>query len=598
MSKQFGPKGPSTENVKAKDIKATSKKLIAYCKNYLGLIIVSCILAIVASVLAVIGPNMLKELTNTISSGLLAGIDFDKVINITLTLCCIYLASSTFMALQNIFMAKVSQNTAKKMRNDIISKVNSVPIKYVDSHSHGDLLSRTTNDVDTVSQGLNNTVATLVHSVALLVATLIMMFISNWILALSTILCSVIGFAIIIIIMKNSQKYFASQQDSLGKLDGHVAETYSGHNIIKLYNATDEESQKFEAINSKLYDSGLKSQFYGGLMMPIMNFIGNFNYVVVCVIGAILVSKNMTDIGTIVAFIMYARMFSNQLSQMSQSFMYLQSTLAASERIFEFLGQQNELDYSGTNKLDANTVKGDVSFKNVCFGYVPQKRVINDFSINIKSGQKVAIVGETGAGKTTIVNLLMKFYDVESGDICIDGISTKELTRGNVHNLFGMVLQDTWLFDGTLKQNLVFNKQDVSNKTIDDVCNACGLTHFINTLPNGYDTVLDDNTTVSIGQKQLLTIARAMIQNSPMIILDEATSNVDTKTEVVIQKAMDQLSKGRTSFVIAHRLSTIKNADVIIVMDKGQIVETGNHSSLIAKNGVYAKLYNSQFENV
>jgi ATP-binding cassette subfamily B protein len=451
--------------------------------------------------------------------------------------------------------------------------------------------------VDTISQGLNSSVSTLIHSAVLLLATLVMMFITNVILAVTTIVCSLLGFVLMAIVISKSQKYFIAQQKGLGEINGHIEEIYSGHSIVKVYNATEEETLKFEKLNENLHKSAFKSQFLSGLMMPIMGFIGNFGYVAICVVGALLVVNNKTDIGTITAFIMYSRIFTNQLTQLSQSFAYMQSTAAASERVFEMLAEPEMIDESQKQViLLPKAVKGEVEFSHVNFGYDENRPIIKDFSIKIKSGQKVAIVGETGAGKTTIVNLLMRFYEVNSGQILIDGVDTQDLSRNNIHNLFGMVLQDTWLFDGTLKENLKFNNNAVTDEQINDVCTKCGLNHFISTLPNGLDTKLDDNTTVSAGQKQLFTIARAMIQNSPMIILDEATSSVDTRTEILIQNAMDTLSSGRTSFVIAHRLSTIKNADVIIVMSNGEIVETGNHQKLLAQNGTYAKLYNSQFE--
>ena len=542
--------------------------------------------------------NEMENEIDLISNNISTGIDMNVAINIMCVLIAIYASSCICSALQHLMMTKVSQSVSKRLRTDIDKKINTVPLKYIDSTSHGDLLSRITNDADTIAQGLNNSVATLVYSITLLLASTIMMFVTNYILAFTTIGCSLLGFVLIAIIMKKSQKYFIAQQNGLGEINGHIEETYSGHSIVKVYNATDEKRQQFVTLNNNLYTSAWKSQFLGGLMMPLMQFIGNFSYVAICVVGAVLVVDGKCDIGTIVAFIVYARLFTNPLTQIAQAFNYLQSTAAASERVFEFLETPELEDESHkTLMLDPITVKGNVNFENICFGYTPEKTTISNFSIDIKSGQKVAIVGPTGAGKTTIVNLLMRFYEVDSGKISIDGIDTKDLTRENIHNLFGMVLQDTWLFEGTVRQNLVFNKTDVDDKQLDLVCKECGLEHFINTLPQKYDTVLDDNTAVSIGQKQLLTIARAMIQNSPMIILDEATSNIDTRTEITIQNAMDKLSKNRTSFVIAHRLSTIKNADVIIVMQNGSIVETGKHSELLAKNGAYAKLYNSQFEN-
>lgn len=582
---------------KPKNFKNAMLQLFSFCKKYWPLIIISIVLATISSVLAVIGPNKLKDLTNYISAGLRAPMDINAILNITYVLIAIYLTQCVFMSIQHILMVKVSQNASKELRTEIDKKINRVPIKYIDSNAHGDLLSRVTNDVDTIASGLNNSVATLVHALTLLVATLVMMFVTNAILAVTTIVCSLLGFLLVAVIMSKSQKYFDAQQRQLGELNGHIDEIYTGHNIVKIYNATDEESQKFNGLNQNLYKSAFKSQFLSGLMMPLMGFIGNFGYVSVCVVGAMLVVDGKTDIGTIMAFIMYSRLFTNQLTQLSESFAYLQSTASASERVFEMLNATEMQDESGkTTKLLPQNVKGEVEFSHINFGYDPDRQIIKDFSIKIKPGQKVAIVGQTGAGKTTMVNLLMRFYEVNSGNIYIDGINTKDLTRQNVHELFGMVLQDTWLFDGTLRQNLVFNKTDVTEKQICDACKATGLEHFIKTLPQELDTNLDNTLTVSAGQKQLFTIARAMIQNSPMLILDEATSSVDTRTEILIQQAMDKLTQGRTSFVIAHRLSTIKNADVIIVMQNGEIIETGNHQTLLAKNGAYAKLYNSQFE--
>ena len=582
---------------KPKSLKKSLANLLLYCKQYKWVIITSAILSVIASILAVIGPNKLRDLTNEIQLGLSQAMNIDNVLTITYVLIGIYFVSSTFMTIQNFFMAKVSQNVSKRLRTDISKKINRVPINYIDKTAHGDLLSRVTNDVDTISQGLNNTFGTIIHSSTMLLATLVMMFVTNAVLAVTTIICSLLGFTLIVLVMTKSQKYFVKQQQNLGEVNGHIEEIYRGHSIVKLYNATEEETKKFEKLNAKLSKNALKSQFLSGLMMPIMIFIGNFSYVAVCVVGAILVLNGKADFGTIIAFIMYARIFTNQLSQSSQSFGFLQSTAASSERVFEMLNEPEMTDEKNKIKfLAPSDVKGNVSFKNVCFGYDKDKQIINNFSIDIKQGQKVAIVGKTGAGKTTLVNLLMRFYEINSGEILIDGINNTDLTRENIHSLFGMVLQDTWLFEGTIKENLKFNNDAITDEQIQNVLVSCGLKHFVDSLPNGIDTVIDDNAEVSAGQKQLLTIARAMLQNSPMIILDEATSSVDTRTETVIQNAMDSLSKGRTSFVIAHRLSTIKNADVIIVMENGQIVETGNHNTLLSQNGTYAHLYNSQFE--
>lgn len=583
---------------KPKNLKKSLLRLLQYLKKYYKLIILSIVFAIASSILSVFGPSQLKELTNIIYAGVRGEMDFDGILKIAIMLGVIYIVSEIFYCLQNVTTVRYSQNISKNLRTDIARKIHKVPLKYVDSNPHGEILSRITNDVDTINQGLSNSVTTLLANFATFVTALVFAFVTNWILALVAIGSSLIGFLLIALIMSKSQKYFKEQQMQLGTINGHIEEIYSGQSIIKVYNATDEEHQKFNNLNKKLYTSAWKSQFLGGIMMPLMNFIGNFSYVAVCVVGAVLVKSGSADIGTITAFIMYNNLLSNPLSQMAQAFNNLQSSAAASERTFEFLDQQelsNESDKD--TKLVPTNLNGDVVFENVSFGYDKDRTIIHDFSLYANHGQKVAIVGSTGAGKTTIVNLLMRFYEIDGGSITIDGIDTKQITRENVHDLFGMVLQDTWLFDGTIRENLVFNKKNITDDTLDIVCKECGLEHFIKTLPNGYDSYLDENTSVSSGQKQLLTIARAMIQNSPMMILDEATSNVDTRTEMLIQNAMDKLSKGRTSFVIAHRLSTIKNADVIVVMKDGNIVEKGTHDSLLNKNGEYAKLYKSQFEN-
>lgn len=591
---------PTNRNVvqKPKNMKKSLIRLLQYSKKYYALIILSVVFALISSILYVFGPSQLKQLTNIIASGVYGTMDFDSITRISIILAIIYIMSEIFSCLQNITTVKYSQNISKNLRTDIDRKIHKIPLKYVDSNPHGEILSKITNDVDTINQGLSNSVTTLTSNVATFVATLVFAFLTNWILALVAIGTSLLGFLLIALIMSKSQKYFMAQQNGLGEINGHIEEIYSGQSIIKVYNATDEEHQKFSNLNKKLYTSAWKSQFLGGIMMPLMNFIGNFSYVAVCVVGAVLVKNGSADIGTITAFIMYNNMLSSPLSQIAQAFNNLQSSSAASERTFEFLDQTELEDESDKQtKLDPQNLSGDVVFTNVSFGYDKDKTIIHDFSLYANHGQKVAIVGSTGAGKTTIVNLLMRFYEIDGGSITIDGVDTKQITRKNVHDLFGMVLQDTWLFDGTIRENLVFNKQDVSEQQLDEVCKECGLDHFISTLPKGYDSRLDENTTVSSGQKQLLTIARAMIQNSPMMILDEATSNVDTRTEILIQQAMDKLSSGRTSFVIAHRLSTIKNADVIVVMKDGNIIEKGTHESLLQKNGEYAKLYKSQFEN-
>lgn len=589
---------PSKKFDKPKNMKKSLFRLFAYSKKHLYLIIFALVLALASNILYVFGPSKLRELTNIIWAGIGGTMDFPAITKVAISLGIIYLISNVLMILQNLISVKFSTSISKKLRNDIDRKINRIPIKYIDSNANGEILSKITNDVDTISQGLSDSVTSMVSNIVLLLTTLVFAFSTNWILTLVTIASGIIGFSIVAIIMSKSQKHFIAQQNQLGEINGHIEEMYAGQSIVKVYNATKEEQQKFRKLNNNLYSSAWKSQFLGGIMMPLMNFIGNFSYVMVCVVGAILVANGSADIGTITAFIVYANLFSNPLSQLAQAFNNMQSTAAASERTFGFLDEVEMEDESHkTLYLDPNTIQGNVVFDNVSFGYDKGKTIIHNFSLYANSGQKVAIVGSTGAGKTTIVNLLMRFYEIDSGTITIDGIDSRELTRENVHDLFGMVLQDTWLFDGTIRENLVYNKPGVTDEMLDAVCKECGLEHFIKTLPNGYDSVLDENTTVSSGQRQLLTIARAMVQNSPMMILDEATSNVDTRTEIVIQNAMDKLSHGRTSFVIAHRLSTIKNADVIVVMKNGDIVEKGTHDSLLVKNGEYAKLYKSQFEN-
>lgn len=589
---------------KSKDFKATWGKLIAYCKNYMPAMIVALILATIGTVLQIIGPDMLKEMTNEIMVGLpalvdgvaIAGaIDLGAVRNIAFLLVAFYAGSAILSFIQGYMMATVTQKISKNMRTGISTKINKLPLKYFDKTSHGDVLSRVTNDVDTIGQTLNQSIGGLVTAVTMLVGSAFMMFYNNWIMALTAIGTSVLGFVLMGVIMAKSQKYFVQQQQGLGVVNGHIEEIYSGHNVVKAYNASKEAKHFFENVNESLYESGWKSQFMSGLMMPLMMFIGNLGYVAVCVVGAALAMNGTISFGVIVAFMLYIRLFTQPLSQIAQAFQNLQRTSAASERVFEFLDEEELSDESQKIKQLAN-VKGDVEFRHVKFGYTSEKTIINDFSLNIKAGQKIAIVGPTGAGKTTIVNLLTRFYELDSGEILLDGIPISQVPRENVHEQFCMVLQDTWLFEGTIKENIVYCKQDVTEEQVVAVCKAVGLHHFIQTLPNGYDTLLNDKASLSQGQKQLVTIARAMIQNAPMLILDEATSSVDTRTESLIQEAMDKLTVGRTSFVIAHRLSTIKNADLILVMKDGDVIESGNHRELMEKGGFYAELYNSQFE--
>ena len=523
--------------------------------------------------------------------------DMDKIKSIAILLACLYIISAIFTYVEGLSMIKVANGYAKKLRSSISEKINKLPLKFFDHNLSGDILSRVTNDVDTIAQSLNNSLSTLVSSITLFIGSIIMMFVTNYIMAITAIVSSLIGFILMFIILNKSQRYFTARQRELGKLNGYIEEIYSGLNVVRSCNAKDETINEFDKLNDKLYDCNRKSQFLSGLMQPIMGFIGNFSYVAVCIVGALLVSKSVISFGVIVAFIMYVRLFTNPLSQIAQAMTSMQSTAAASERVFGLL-EEVEMDSENdiTKKLDKHKVKGNIEFKNVKFGYDKDKIIINDFTAKVKAGEKIAIVGPTGAGKTTMVNLLMKFYDINDGDILIDGTSIKELKRDNIHSLFTMVLQDTWLFSGTVKENIIYNQKNVSNKKVEDVCKVVGVDHFIKTLPNGYDSIISDNDSVSSGQRQLLTIARGMISDSPFLILDEATSNVDTRTEELVQKAMDKLMENKTSFIIAHRLSTIKNADLILVMKDGNIIEQGNHNELMKKNGFYANLYNSQFE--
>ena len=585
---------------KAKDFKSALKRLFRELKKFRIFIYVSLVLAILSSVLSISAPNKLSDLTDEISNGLMGMMDMNKVKSISLFLVCIYVCSSLFNFIQAICMTDVANKFAKSLRSRISTKINKLPLKYFDKHQAGDTLSRVTNDVDTIAQSMNQSLATLVSSSTLFLGTIIMMFATNWIMAITAIASSVIGFSGMILILKNSQKYFTARQTELGNLNGHIEEIYSGLNVVKVYNGKKESDKKFDEYNKKVYEANRKSQFLSGIMQPLMVFIGNFGYVAVCIVGALLVMKDIISFGVIVAFITYVRLFTSPLSEIAQAMTSLQSTAAASERVFEFLDEKEmENQDKITKVLNKDNVKGKIEFENVVFQYEDNdKPTIKNFTATAMPGQKVAIVGPTGAGKTTMVNLLMKFYEINSGDIKIDGISTKELTRKNIHDLFTMVLQDTWLFDGTIKENIIYNRENISDEKVKEICKEIGLHHFIKTLPKGYDSHLSENDNVSAGQRQLLTIARGMMEDSPFLILDEATSNVDTRTEELVQKAMDKLTEGKTSFIIAHRLSTIKNADLILVMKDGNIVEQGNHDELMKQNGAYAELYNSQFDEI
>ena len=541
----------------------------------------------------------LDNLPDSIYSIIKPKMNMVKIKNMALILAIIYILSSIFSYIESILTTIIANKYAYKLRRDISKKINKLPLRYFDRHETGDVLSRVTNDIDTVSQTMNNTIASLVSSITLLIGSIIMMFVTNWQMALTAIISSLFGFMFMAIILSKSQRYFTQRQVELGNLNAHIEEIYSGHSVVKVYNADIEAMEEFDKLNKNLYVCNKKSQFLSGIMQPLMGFIGNFSYLAVCVIGAILVSEDIITFGVIVAFMIYVRLFTNPLTRIAQSMTQLQSMTAAGERVFEFLEETEMPDESNlVKKLDRESVKGEIVFKDVKFGYDKNRTIIKNFNAMVKPGQKIAIVGPTGAGKTTLVNLLMKFYDINDGDIIIDGVSTKNLTRENIHDLFIMVLQDTWLFEGTIRDNLKFNKKNVTDEEIMKVCKTVGVDHFIKTLPGGLDANVGDNDTISQGQKQLLTIARGMIENAPFLILDEATSNVDTRTEELVQKAMDKLTSGRTSFIIAHRLSTIKNADLILVMKDGNIIEQGSHDILLKKNGFYAELYNSQFDTI
>ena len=592
---------------KPQDFGGVMKKLVHFCRHYIPAIIVALVLGAIGTVCQIVGPDKLKDMTNEIAKGLpalvngkpvLGAIDMDAVTHIAWLLVALYVGYAVLCYVQSWMMANVTQRTAQELREAISVKINKLPLKYFDKVSYGDVLSRITNDVDAIGQTLGQSVGSLITSVTLFVGALIMMFYNNVIMTVCAIASSLVGLLIMGAIMKVSQKYFSRQQIALGDVNGHVEEMYAGHTVVKAYCGEADSIRAFEKYNGDLYDSGWKSQFLSGLMMPLMNFVGNFGYVVVCVVGAVLAMDGKIEFGVIVAFMMYIRLFTQPLSQFAQAFQNLQRCAAASERVFSFLEEPEMADESDKQALlgvNGKPVRGDVEFSHVKFGYDPSKTIINDFSASVKSGQKVAIVGPTGAGKTTMVNLLMRFYEISGGSIAIDGVDTKSVPRWNVHDQFSMVLQDTWVFRGTVRENIAYSKPDVTDKQIEDACKAVGLHHYIMSLPNGYDTVLDDKATLSQGQKQLLTIARAMVEDAPILILAEATSSVDTRTEELIQKAMDALTVDRTSFVIAHRLSTIRDADMILVMNHGDIVESGTHEELLAKGGFYADIYNSQF---
>ncbi|MCD8361594.1 MAG: ABC transporter ATP-binding protein/permease [Lachnospiraceae bacterium] len=582
---------------KAKDMKGAILSLLSYVRGQAGIIAFALILAAVGAVFTIIGPNQISRLTDYIYDGLSGVIDMAGIRSVAMLLVGIYLLSALCNFTQHFIMQTVTQRTAKRLRGDISTKINRLPLKYFSGNAAGDVLSRMTNDVDMIGQAMSNSLSNLVTAVAQFIGCLIMMYYTDWVLATTTVVATLIGLVLMVLIMSRSQKYFTARQESLGVLNGYIEEMYNGHDVIRILNAEDEVRDQFSAYNQAVKNANFRSQFLSGLMQPLMAFIGNLGYVAVCVVGASQIINGRITFGVITAFLIYTRLFESPLRQISQAMTQVQSCAAASERVFEFFAEEEMEDESAkTERIDK--VRGEVEFRHVKFAYpnAPEKEIIHDFSVKVKPGQKVAIVGPTGAGKTTMVNLLMRFFEPTGGSILIDGIPTENIPRSNVHSQFGMVLQDTWLFEGTVRENLLYNTKGVTEGQMIEACEACGIHKFIQALPDGYDSILRDNTSISAGQKQLMTIARAMIQNSPMLILDEATSSVDTRTEMLTQQAMDKLTDKRTSFVIAHRLSTIKNADIILVMRDGDIVEQGNHEELLKQNGFYAELYNSQFE--
>ncbi|MEE0500316.1 MAG: ABC transporter ATP-binding protein [Streptococcus sp.] len=579
---------------KTKQESSLWRQLSPYLKGFHLFFLVAILFSVVSSIITVIGPDKLKEITDAITKGMGGVIDIDKITSIALTLAILYGVGALVSYSSSFIISTMIQRFAERLRNAIAEKINRVPLQYFDSHEQGDTLSRVTNDVDLMTQSFNQSLVQMVSSIVLLIGSIFMMFKTDWHLAVTAIVSVFAGFALSSIIMVKSQPLFKQQQDNLAKVSGYVEEIYSGHNVVISYNGRHQAKDHFDAINQDLYHSMWKSQFFSGIMMPLMQFVGNFGYVMVCIVGAVLTINGDITIGTIVAFMTYVRIFTQPIGQMAQGITQLQSASAAMGRVFEFLDEE-EMEDESQKTRQLETPKGHVTFEHVRFGYSPDKTIIHDFTAEAKPGQKVAIVGPTGAGKTTMVNLLMRFYDIQAGKITIDGVDTKAMSREEVHDAFSMVLQDTWLFEGTIRENLVFNQTDISDEAVEAATRAVGVHHFIRTLPNGYDTVLDDSVTLSVGQKQLLTIARALLKDAPLLILDEATSSVDTRTEELIHTAMDKLMEGRTSFVIAHRLSTIRNADLILVMKDGNIIEQGNHQELMSQNGFYADLYNSQF---
>ncbi len=593
----FGQRGMRAAEKSKRGISGVLRELFSYSSKLKIPMIVAFVFAIAGAVLTIIGPNLLSDITDLISDSLFAEIDLEAIASIGILLLVIYGFSAVFTYVEHYIMATVTLDLSKDLRGDLSKKINRVPMKYFHSVPFGDILSRVTNDVSTLQQALANSLPSMISAAAQFVGCLIMMFATEWRMALAAVAVTLLGFLIMALVMLRSQKYFAARQENLGTLNGYIEEMYSGHDVVRISRANRKIKKAFGGMNSTLYDADWRSQFLSGVMQPLMTIVGNLGYVVVCVLGSALAMNGDISFGVIVAFILYVRLFTSPLSTLAQGMTQMQTAAAAGDHIFDFLQEEELPDETGKKEAPTD-VRGEVEFEHVRFSYPdnPDKIIIKDFSAHILPGQKVAIVGPTGAGKTTMVNLLMRFYELSSGSIRIDGMPTSEMTRESVHNLFSMVLQDTWMFEGTVRENLVYNKTGVSDEDLEKACRACGIYHFIETLPKGFDTVLDDSIAVSAGQKQLLTIARAMVQDNPMLILDEATSSVDTRTELITQKAMDQLTEHRTSFVIAHRLSTIRNADLILVMKDGDIIEQGTHDSLLAQGGFYADLYNSQFE--
>lgn len=595
----LGSRGMTATEKSKRGIGGVLKELFSYSSKLKIPMTIALLFAVIGAILTIIGPNLLSDITDLISDALFGEIDLRAIANVGISLLIIYGLSAIFTYVEHYIMATITLDLSRDLRRDLSRKINCVPLGYFNKVSHGDILSRVTNDVSTLQQALSNSLPSIISSAAQFVGCLIMMFVTEWRMALSAVFVTLIGFCVMAFVMLRSQKYFAARQQNLSTLNGYIEEMYSGHDVVRISRANRKIKKAFGDMNTVLYNADWRSQFLSGVMQPLMNVIGNLGYVVVCVLGSMLAMNGQISFGVIVAFIMYVRLFTSPLSTLAQGMTQMQTAAAAGDHIFDFL-QAEELPNETGKKQAPSYVRGEVEFDHVRFSYPdnPDKIIIKDFSAHIMPGQKVAIVGPTGAGKTTMVNLLMRFFEINSGNIKIDGVPSSEMTRESVHNLFSMVLQDTWLFEGTVRENLVYNKTGVSDEELEKACKACGIYHFVETLPNGFDTILDDSITLSSGQKQLFTIARAMVQNNPMLILDEATSSVDTRTELITQKAMDRLTEHRTSFVIAHRLSTIKNADLILVLKDGDIIEQGTHESLLAKGGFYADLYNSQFEKV